>query len=144
MMKIRKARKRNFKEIAKIYAEGFSEPPYNENWTISKAIKKLKIFSKYCDMWEIIYEGKIVGFFVVNPHQWLIGESVFGEEMSIKKEFRNKGFAKEAFKLIFDYYKKKGYKDYFAVVLENSKSKKLHKSLGFEKCKNEFMWEKEL
>ncbi len=143
-MKIRKARKRDFKEMAKIYVEGFSEPPYSEGWTISKAIKKLKIFSKYCDIWVSVIDKEIVGLFVVNPSHWLIGESVFGEEMAIKKEFRGKGVATKLLKFVFEYYRGKGYKDYFAVVLEGSTSKEMHKSLGFEKCKKEFMWEKEL
>jgi predicted acetyltransferase len=144
MIKIKKARKRNFKEIAKIYMEEFSKPPFNEPWTIKKAYNKLKLFSRYCDIWEIVFQDKLVGFIIINPNQWCTGEIIFGEEMAIKKDFQKKGIGAKVFKIIFNLYKKKGFKRYFGMVNEDSQSVKLHKKIGAIKNKELFIWEKKL
>ena len=57
-IQIIKSRKEDYKELAEIYKTEFSKPPYNEPWTKKKAIKKINIFSKYCDIWKIIYNKK--------------------------------------------------------------------------------------
>jgi len=143
-VKIRKAKRKNFRKIAKIYATEFSKPPFKEKWTIAIAMKKLKIFSKYCDLWEIEYEKKLVGFLVINPNQWFPGEIIFGEEMAIDGNFQRKGIGKDVFDKIFKVYKKKGYKRYMGVVNDSSKSIGLHKKIGAYKNKYDFLMAREL
>jgi predicted acetyltransferase len=98
--KLKKAKFWDYREIARIYGDGFSEPPYNEPWTFDVALKKIKIFSKYCDIWKIVYGTEIIGFVIVNPHHWYPGRTCFGEDISIKKEYRGEGIGKEVLKQI--------------------------------------------
>jgi len=136
-IKIRKAKRKNFRKIAKIYAVEFSKTPFKEKWTIAIAIKKLKLFSKYCDIWEIEYEKKLVGFLVINPNQWLLGEIIFGEEMAIDEKFQRKGIGKEVFDKIFNIYKKKGFKKYLGIVNKKSRAWGLHKKVGGKESNND-------
>lgn len=143
-MNILKAKIKDFKEISKIYKNGFNEEPYNEEWTLSEALKKIKIFSKYCDIW-ISKEGKeVIGFLIINPNHWRIKEIAFGEEIGVKKEFRKNNIATLMLEYIFNYYKKKGYKKFMGVIDKNAKSFGLIKKLNLKIVKNNLLIEKKI
>lgn len=141
---IKEATKKDLHILAQIYAEEFSKAPYNEPWTNEKAIMKLRVFSKYCNIWKILSEKEIVGIIVINPNQWCPGEVIFGEEIAIKKEFQNKGIGKKAIELIFDNYKKKGFKKFMGIENQNSQAKNLYNKLGLIPSKENIIIEKEL
>ncbi len=136
--------KSDFDEIAKIYAEEFSKKPFNEPWNLKLALDKLNIFSRYCDIWKIVIEEKIVGFLIINPNQWFIGEIIFGEEMAIIEEFQRKGIGQNAIGKIFEIYKKKGYKKYMCLVNKKSKSFGLQNKMGVEESQFDKLMEKKL
>jgi len=100
-IQIIKSKKEDYKKFAEIYKTEFSKPPYNELWTKKKAIQKINILSKYCDIWKIIYNREIAGFVAINPSWFFPGKYAFGEVIAIKKEFQEKGIGK------FDSYKDK-------------------------------------
>lgn len=143
-LKISKANKKDIKKISKIYQESFSEYPYEELWTRKKAIAKIKRFYKYCDVWNLMYKKNIIGFIVVNSNLWFPGEACFGEELAIKKEFRNKGFGTFFLKEIWRMYKKKGYKIFIGISNKKSKVNSLYDKLGFIKSKKNILREKRL
>jgi len=143
-LQLKKAKKKDFRKLARIYVEGYSEPPFNEPWTLKKALLKLKLFSKYCDIWSIYADKKLVGFIIMNPNQWCPGETVFGEEMAIEKPYRRKGIATDILKKILNIYKNRGYKRFIGIVNKNAKSFGLHKKIKAGKSKKDFIIEKKL
>ena len=143
-MKIRKAKKEDISEIAKIYAEGFSEPPFNETWPLNKSLKKIKIYSKYCDIWSIIKDGILIGYIIINPTLWDMKHFIFAEDMGIKKELRRKGLATKALKEIFKVYKKKGYTKCLAIINKGAKSYGLIKKLNLKISKEDLLLEKNI
>src|SRR3989344_3701065 len=128
-IQIIKSKKEDYKELAEIYKTEFSKPPYNEPWTKKKAIEKINILSRYCDIWKIIYNKKIAGFIAVNPSWFLPGKYAFGEDIVIKKEFQRKGIGKFALNEIFKKYKQKGFEYFMGVANTKSKAIKLYKKL---------------
>ena len=143
-MKIRKATRNDFKDVAKIYREAFSEPPFNENWTLGEASKKIKVFSRYCDIWVPVIDREIAGFFIVNPNHWKIGEVAFGEDLVIKKKFRENEIGTKLFKFVFKYYKDKGYKKFMGIINKKAKSFGFIKKLNLEIEKRDVLIEKRL
>ena len=141
---LKKARKEDYQEIAEIYMEEFSKPPYNEPWTKKKAIKKINVFSKYCDVWKIIYDKKIVGFFAINPYWFCPGKYAFGEDIVIKKEFQNKGIGTFVFNKIFKIYKQKGFEYFMGIANTKSKAIKLYKKLKILPSKDNLFIERKL
>jgi aminoglycoside 6'-N-acetyltransferase I len=129
---LKKAKRKDYKEISKIYKEEFSKPPYNEPWTEKKALKKIKLFSKYCDIFKITNEKDIIGFIIVNPHQFFPGKIAFGEEMAIQKDFQGKGIGTKVLKEIFKIYKKRGFEDFKEIALKKAKALELYKKIGFK------------
>ena len=128
-IQIIKSKKEDYKELSEIYKTEFSKPPYNEPWTKKKAIEKINILSRYCDIWKIIYNKKIAGFIAVNPSWFLPGKYAFGEDIVIKKEFQRKGIGKFALNEIFKKYKQKGFEYFMGVANTKSKAIKLYKKL---------------
>lgn len=141
---LKKANREDFEEIAKIYSEEFSKTPYNEPWTLEKAIKKIELFSKYCDIWKIISDNKTVGFIVINQNQWCPGEIIFGEEMAIQKEYQGKGIGTDTFKKIFQKYAKMGFKTYMGITNKNSRASNFYEKLNVKRSQDNFIIEKEL
>jgi ribosomal protein S18 acetylase RimI-like enzyme len=142
---LKKAKRWNYRKIAQIYGDGFSEPPYNEPWTLKVALEKIKIFSRYCDIWKIVLDnGKIVGFVIVNPYHWYPGKFCFGEDIAIKKEYRGKGIGKEALIRIMEMYKKKGFEYFIGTSHNKSKAYKLWRSIGIKENKYDKIISKKL
>ena len=138
------AEKSDFDEVARIYVEEFSKEPFNEAWTLKLALEKLDVFSRYCDIWKIVFEEKLIGFLVINPNQWFLGETIFGEEMAVSEEFQSKGIGENAIRRIFEIYKKKGYKKYMCLVNKRSKSFGLQKKMGVEESQFDKLMEMRL
>lgn len=107
-MEIKKAKKGDLKDIAKIYSQEFSKPPYSEPWTDKKALEKIKIFSKYCDIWKVDYEKEIIGFIVINPNHFYPGEVAFGEEIAIKEKYQGRGIGSKLLEKIMKIYRERG------------------------------------
>lgn len=143
-VEIKPAVEEDFRELARIYAEEYSKPPYNEPWTLEKGIAKMDVFSRYCDIWKIIYEGELVGFIVLNPYQWCPGEIIFGEEMAIKSEFQNRGVGTVVLEEIFWEYKSRGFKLFQGIQNKNSRAKNLYTRLGILESKGNLIIEKEI
>ncbi len=141
---IKRAKPEDFKEIAQIYSEEFSKPPYNEPWTQEKAIQKIKLFSKYCEIWIVMQDKVLVGFIVINTNWFCPGEFVFGEELAIKSEFQNQGIGTEAINFILGEYKKRGFKKLLGIENRNSRAKNLYDRLGIQESKENIIIEKEL
>ena len=141
---IYKAKKKNFKEIAEIYADGFSEHPYNDLWTLKTALDKIKTFSKYCDIWDIFYENKLVGFVIINPNHWFPGKFCFVENIGIKKEFRDKSIGRVVIKSMMVIYKEKGFEYFMGLANKQSRAFKLWESLGIKESEDDKVISKRL
>ncbi|MFH1452183.1 MAG: GNAT family N-acetyltransferase [archaeon] len=129
-LKLVKARLGDFEAIAKIYSEEFSKPPYNEPWTYKIAKKRVKDYSRYCDIWKLILEKEVIGFFFVTTSRWYPGYAIFGEEAAIKKEFQGKGYGKFMINEIKKTYRKQGFKYIEALSNRKSEAFKIWKKLG--------------
>lgn len=143
-MKIRKAMKKDFKRIAELYKQGFSEKPYNENWTFKEALDKINLFSKYCDIYVSLIDEKIVGFIIINPNHWHPGEIAFCEEIVVDKNFRGKRIAKKLLFEIEEIYRAKGYNEFMAIVNKKSGAYKLWRKREFRKDKENVLISKDL
>lgn len=138
------AEKEDINKIAAIYSEEFSKPPFNEPWTIEKAIYKINLFKKYCDVFKIIKDNELVGFIVINTNHWCPGEFIFGEEMAIKQEFQGKGIGTQVFNYLFNYYKEKGYKKFIGIANKKGKALDLYRKLEIKENSENIVIEKDL
>jgi predicted N-acetyltransferase YhbS len=144
MVEIKKANRGDFKKIAEIYSSSFSEEPYLEPWTNKKALKKIKLLSKYCEIWKALDKKEIVGFIAINPNQFYPGRVAFGEEMAVKENFRNKGIGSDILKEIFKIYSDRGFEIFNGISNKKSKAFKLYKRLEILESKDNILIERKL
>jgi len=143
-LKLVESKKEEIPIIAEIYKTEFSKPPYNEPWTIRKAVDKMRFFIKYYDLYTIKADKEIVGFICVNPLFMCPGEVAFGEELAIKEEFQNKGIGTWTLKEIFEIYRKKGFKRFMGVLEEGARVVSLYNRLNIKPSKKYKLIEKKL
>jgi len=131
-------------EIAKIYMQEFSKPPYKEQWTLKKSIEQISLYFKNYDLYTILVGDKIVGFIALNSRFMCPGEVVFGEEIAIKEEYQNRGIGAYVFNEIFKIYKRKGYKRFIGIANKDSKVMTLYQKLGLYQSGTDILIEKRL
>jgi aminoglycoside 6'-N-acetyltransferase I len=141
---LRKTLTSELEEIARIYMEGFSGPPYNETWTFEQAYAKVNSYSQSYDLYTIKFENEVAGFIVVNPNFMHPGEVAFGEELAIAKEFQGRGLAPIVLEEIFEIYKKRGFKRFIGIAKRNSRPLKLYEKVGLVPSEDDVLVEKKL
>src|SRR3972149_1452062 len=136
-IEIAKSKKSELLTLAKIYVEEFSKKPYNEKWTLKKALYKMNFFIQFYDLYSIKYDKEVVGFICVNPNFMCPGEVAFGEEMAIQKKFQNKGIGAQVFRNIFEIYKKRGFKRFVGIAKTHGRAIKLYERLNLKPSKED-------
>src|SRR3989339_344670 len=141
-VKLVKSKKSELKVISKIYVKEFSKVPYEENWTLPKALKKMKFYYEFYDLYSIKLDEELVGFAVVNPNFMCPGEIAFGEEFAIDEKFQGKGIGTKILKEIIEIYRKKGYESFMLIASKKSNAFKLYKKIGIKESKEGVLMEK--
>ncbi len=143
-MKIRKVTKRDHKKIVEIYKLCFTKKEYKEVWTQKMTLKKINLLLRYCDIFVVIVNNKIIGFVAINPTKWYIGRFADIEEIGIHPEYQNNGYGKKLLKFIENYYKKRNYSYLIFTVNKTSKAYKKYKRMKYHEDKNGALFMKTL
>lgn len=141
---IKKTKKVDFPFLAEVYAREFSKPPYNEKWTNSLAIKKLKLLSKYCEIYSVFFETKLVGFFAVNATKLFPGKTIEGEEFAIDSDYQGRGIGKYCLNWLEKEFTKRGYENFIFLSIRASPAYKIYKNLGYKESEIDALFYKEL
>lgn len=111
-----------------------------ENFSYGFLDKSIENFENLIEKWKtslgfcIIYNDEKVGFISLGEKQ----DKKLSWGIAIKEEYRGKGIAGEAFNLIVQEAKKRGYSTIISSCAKsNTASKKLHKKVGFDLIKEE-------
>ncbi|MEK6917648.1 MAG: GNAT family N-acetyltransferase [Nanoarchaeota archaeon] len=141
---LRIAAQNELERIAKIYASEFSKPPYDESWTLEKAMKKIQFYNKNCDLYVIRYDDQVAGFIAINPNFMCPGEVAFGEELAIAERFQGKYITPIVLDKIFEIYKERGFKKFMGIVEKDSRPMKLYEKVGLVPSEKGVLIEKKL
>ncbi len=142
--KLVKTVRKDLPVIAKVYKTEFSKPPYNEKWTMKKALDKMKFFMKNYDIYTIKSGKQIAGFVCVNPYFMCPGEVAFVEEIAIKEEFQGRGIGTFVLNQLFNIYGKRGFKKIMGIADTKGKPINLYKRLGILPSKRNVLTERKL
>jgi ribosomal protein S18 acetylase RimI-like enzyme len=141
-MKIRKASKKDFKDIAKILKEESSKKPYNEKYTLKDAIGEVEGFAKE-DLYVAIMENKIIGFIASNIQKDNKNKAYIGE-LWLKPDYQKKGIGKKLVKFIEEKYKKRGVIFLRLVSKKTAGAFKFYKKLKFKELKELVFMERKI
>ena len=143
-MKIKKANKRDFNNIATLMINEYSKPPYNEKWTKNGAIKTLEYDSKYYDIHIGIVGKKIVGFIISGVEVYNDKKGIYCYELVVGNKFQGKGYGKELMSFIENRCSQIGGSYVHLSANIKSKAFKFYKKLGYEHSKNFVRMAKEI
>jgi aminoglycoside 6'-N-acetyltransferase I len=131
-MKIRKATKKDLKEIANIHLIETAKKPYQQLWTEKTASEKIRELFRYQDIF-IPVEGKnILGFISIKISLGSKGKSALIDELWLKEEWQGKGIGKKLIRFIESYYKKENVRTICLVSDKRSKAFGFYKKLKFK------------
>jgi ribosomal protein S18 acetylase RimI-like enzyme len=130
-MKIKKAKKRDLKEIGKLMLKEFSKPPFNEREKLSSVLKSLEFYYKNAEIY-IITKNKILGVIVFQVEQWWEGKVAIIQDLAVKKEFQKKNIGKELTNFLENYSRKKNIKKITFKTNSKSSAIKFYKKLGYK------------
>ena len=141
-MRIRKATKKDFKEISEILMRESSKNPYNEKYTPRIALKEVTACSKN-DLYVAINEKEIIGFIASNITSDNKKKAYIGE-LWLKPIYQGKGIGKNLVKFIEEKYKKKGVNIIRLVAKKNAEAFKFYKKIKYKEYKEIVFMEKKL
>ncbi len=141
-MKIRKAKKEDFKEIAEILMKESSRKPYSEKYTIKTALKEVNKLSKN-EIYVAVSEKEILGF-IASSITTDNKQKAYIDELWLKSTFQGKGVGKTLVKFIEDKLKKKGVNIIRLVAKKNAKAFGFYKKIKYKEYKEMVFMEKKL
>jgi len=141
-MKIRKAKKEDFKEIAEILIKESSKKPYNDKYTLKTALKEINKFAKN-DLYVSTNEKEIIGFIASNITSDN-KKKAYVNELWLKPVYQGKGIGKSLIKFIEEKYKKKGVKIMRLVAKRNAKAFGFYKKIKYKEYRELVFMEKKL
>jgi len=141
-MKIRKATKKDFKEIAQILMKESSKKPYNEKYTMKIALKEVAKFSKD-ELYIATDEKEIMGFIssnITSDNK----KKAYIRELWLRPAYQKKGIGKTLVEFIEEIYKKKGVKTIRLLAKKNAGAFNFYKKIKYTELKEMVFMEKKL
>jgi ribosomal protein S18 acetylase RimI-like enzyme len=141
-MRIRRANKKDFSEIAEILIKESSKKPYSEGYTSKTALKEIVKLSKE-DIYVAIIEKEIVGFIASNITSDN-KKKAYINELWLKPKCQGQGIGKTLVKFIENKYKKKGVKRIRLVAKRNAEAFNFYKKIKYKEYKELVFMEKKI
>ena len=139
-MKIRKAKKEDFREIAEIMMKESSRKPYSDKYTLKTALKEINQLSKK-ELYVAEENKKIFGFIAASITSD-DKKKAYLDELWLKQIYQGKGVGKALVRFIEEKYKKKGVKTIRLVSKKNAKAFGFYKKLKYNEYKEMVFMEK--
>ena len=143
-MKIRKATKKDLKEITNLMLEEFSKPPFNEKENFDRVIKSLKFYFDIGKIYVAKIGTEIVGIIVFKIERYWEGKVLIIEDLAVKDNFKEQGIGKKLIDFVENYPKKNNIKRILFVTDKRSKSLGFYRKLGYKEKKNRINMTKRL
>lgn len=138
---IRKAAKKDLKEVAVIFKTEFGRSPYNEPWKIETLKRKIDNYFKNGEIFVALVEDKIVGMLICKKEIWYDGDWIKLHEVAVIKEFQKHGIGSHLIKALENYCKdNKVTRIYLEAASKNSFS--FFKKRGYKKMNWQLMEKK--
>lgn len=143
-MRIKKATKKDIKEIAKLMIEEFSKPPFKEKTIINSVIKSLNFYFKIGKAFVAIENKEIVGVVVLKVEQWWEGPVILIEDLAVKEDFKKQGIGKKLTDEVEKYGKKIKASAVSFATHSKSSAVKFYTKQGYKKEKNKIFMRKNI
>jgi len=129
---IRKAKEEDLKSVVEMFKVEYSKEPYNERWSVERALEKVKNYFKDDVIFVAEIEGKIIGFIIVRDYLWDDSRRGSVEEFVVLADFQGKGVGTKLMGYIEKYFLSKGIRHLSFFTSKKARAAKFYEKLGFK------------
>ena len=130
-MKIRKAKKSDFKEIARLIRTEYKKH-YNENWTEENAIKTLKYYKKIAKIFIAEKEKGAIGFVIFREEHYNKSKSIMIEELIVDSRSQGKGIGREIMDFVEEYSRKNKANFIWLLASKKARAFRFYRNIGYK------------
>jgi aminoglycoside 6'-N-acetyltransferase I len=142
-MKIRKATKKDFKEMALLINKEYSKKPYEEPWNIDDAKKTFNHFFTFGKIY-VLVQKKIIGFIIFREEVYNGKNGFMIEDLVIDSNFQGKGLGRKLVEFVENLAKKHKIKGIWLLAFKKAPAYKFYKKIGYHQNKNVVLFSKEI
>ena len=143
-MKIRKATRKNLKEIGILMKKELSKPPFNEKDSMKNVLKSLNFYHKIAEIYFAEENKEIIGVLVFQIEQWWEGPIIIIQDLVVKKDFQKQNVGKDLMKFVEKYDINKKAKQIYFETNKKSRAIKFYKKSGYKINKDRISMSKKL
>ena len=142
-MIIKKATKKDLKEISDIFRKESSKKPYIQKWTQKTAFEKITKSYKENDIYLVLVDKKVAGFVIssIHPNN---PKKAYIDELWLKSGYQGKGLGKSLVRFIEDKYKSRGVEIMQVVSKRKAGAFKFYNKLEYNESKELAFMDKRL
>jgi len=143
-LKIKKATRKDIKEIGKLMLEEFSKPPFNERVSLNSVIKSLNYDFKIGKIYIAVESKEIIGVVNFCIEQYWEGSVIIIEDLAVKEEFKKKGIGKSLMEFVEEFARKNKIGAIYFSTNKKSKAVRFYEKLGYKVEKDTIFMGKKL
>ena len=130
-MEIRKANKKDLKDIAKLMLDEFSKSPFNEKDSLKNVLKSLNFYLKKAQIF-IIPNKEILGVLVFQIERWQERKVIIVQDLAIKEKSKKNNLGKKLMNYLEKYAYDEKIKRIYIETNKKSPSINFYKKLGYK------------
>lgn len=143
-MEIKKAMKKDLKEIGRLMKEELSKPPFNERDSIKSILKSLDFYYKNAEIYLAKENKFIFGILVFQIERWWEGAVIIVQDLVVKKKFKKRNIGKYLMKFVEKYAINKKAKRIYFETNKKSSAIRFYQKLGYKINKDRMSLSKKL
>jgi len=146
MTKYKELTEQHIKEIAEIYVGEFNSEPWNDEWTIESASKRISQMIN-CEGFDglVAYnDGKLAGMILGNHEYYYNGIHFHIKEFCVDLNFRGKGIGSRLFEEFIKRLKSNGINEIILLTSKTEGTEGFYKKHGFKSFEGMVMMGKEI
>ncbi|MBO6149287.1 MAG: GNAT family N-acetyltransferase [Lachnospiraceae bacterium] len=135
MSKINPISKEHIEEYGRIYAEAFSEEPWNDLWEVDDAIVHIRelMDSDQAYGLEYVADGQVVGFILGTSMLFHYGRTFEINDLAVDPRYQRKGIVKRLLEQCLEDIKEKGMVGVHLITAEEGMLPSFYEKFGFKK-----------
>lgn len=146
MIEYKELTKEHIKEIAEIYVDAFNAQPWNDEWTIDSASRRISQMIS-CEGFDglVAYEDeRLIGMILGNHEYYYNGMHFNIKEFCVDLRLRGEGIGSRLFEEFITRLKNNGINEIILCTLRTDETEGFYKKHGFEIFKDMVMMGKEI
>ena len=146
MLEYKEIKLENLSEITEIYMETFNAEPWNDNWTIETASKRLHQIITTEDFYGICAynNGEICGLILGNMEQFYDGIMFNIKEFVVRNNMRGHGLGSKIFKEFETRLKNLGISEIILLTIRGKYTEHFYHNQGVKTCNDLIFMKKQL